>query len=240
MQVGVRHGCVLSPYLYALFTCLVFDEIAQRTSLAWATAFLTLFADSHLAWEISSVEDLHFFLHCLQTTFRVFQDFGMSVNPSKSQLVVKLRGNAARRWLRRHQHRTPQGLFLEVGTPHLPIRIPLVRRMQYLGIIASYDGFELQTCLHRQRAALANKHRLARVMHYRQLSLSQRVRVYVACVRSSLLYGQHATVVTPAVLRKLEQFDARSLRAIGKSPSHVTHESGVALRSRLRVDPPHM
>ncbi|CAE7946904.1 unnamed protein product [Symbiodinium sp. KB8] len=50
-------GCTLSPYLFALFTCHLYDEIAQRTNTAWAQAALTLFADdTHLAWDIHSTE----------------------------------------------------------------------------------------------------------------------------------------------------------------------------------------
>jgi len=240
MRIGIRQGCVLSPYLYALFTCIIFDEIARRTDSAWAATALTLFADdSHVAWTIDSVEDLRFLMHSIQVTFQVFKEFGMVVHPGKSQLVIKLRGSAATRWLRKHTHRTEQGRLIEVGEPHRSIRLPRVHSMQYLGIVASYSSFELQTCAHRIKAAIINKHRLTRVLHNRQLTILQRARVYVACVRSSLLYGQHATGATSAVLHKLEQFDSRALRAIARSPAHITKEKTVDVRARLRVDPPH-
>ncbi|CAE6945369.1 unnamed protein product [Symbiodinium sp. CCMP2592] len=41
----VRQGCTLSPFLFALFTCLVYDTLAERTNAAWASYALTLFAD---------------------------------------------------------------------------------------------------------------------------------------------------------------------------------------------------
>ena len=72
-----------------------------------------------------------------------------------------------------------------------------------------------------------------RTLHSRILSLKYRVRLYVACVRSSMLFGQHAVGLTAAVCYKLETADARALRAIAKSPSFITHEATSKLRARL-------
>ena len=150
MQKGVRQGCTLSPCLYAIFSCLLYDILAERTCPQWAAKAVTLFVDdSHLAWDISSVADLQFVKHCIQQTFQVFREHGMSVHPEESQIVLRIRGRAAAKWIKQRQHRTPTGKVLDLGTPHVPIRIPVVCRMVYLGIVVSYGAFEQQTCLHR-------------------------------------------------------------------------------------------
>ena len=96
MQKGVRQGCALSPYLYALFSCLIYDTLAERTNPEWAARAITLFADdTHIAWTITSVRDLQFVMTCIQHTFQVFRDFGMRVHPENSQIIVKVRGSAA-------------------------------------------------------------------------------------------------------------------------------------------------
>ncbi|CAE7035064.1 unnamed protein product [Symbiodinium sp. CCMP2592] len=239
LQVGVRQGCALSPLLYALYTAWLFERIASETSAHWAQHFLTIFADDkHLAWEVTSIEELQFVCKCVQVTYRLLQDSGMQVNPEKSKIVVALRGSAAARWLRKHTQRTPEGTFLDLGTPHQPLRILQVSQIVYLGVVASYTGFEMQTFKHRQRAAAQNRQRLLKLFHSRVLSQGQRVRLYRACVVSSLLYGLHAVGITAPVLRALEATDARALRALVRSPAHLYHETTDSIRARLKVPSP--
>ena len=90
----------------------------------------------------------------------------------------------------------------------------------------------MQTFLSRQQAASSNRARLAKLLHS--------VSLYMSCVRSSLIFGLHATGLTDAVLRKLSATDSRHLRAIARSPAHITHESTAELRRRLRVVSPEM
>ena len=118
---------------------MLYLEIAAGTSVEWASKAATLFADdTHLAWDVSAEADLHFVAHCVQRTFAVLQKYGMKVNPEKSQLAVQIRGAAAKRWLRKHVQRTAKGWVVDLGSPHGPLRIPRVRQMVYLGIVASY------------------------------------------------------------------------------------------------------
>ena len=65
-----------------------------------------------------------------------------------------------------------------------------------------------------------------------------RVRLHIACVRSTLLYDIHAVGAPVEVLRKLDAFDARSLRSIVQSHAHMTHESTTSLRKNIGVTSP--
>ena len=238
MKTGIRQGCALSPCRKSILTAWLHHKLALRTSGEWAQACATLFADdTHLQRRIDTLSDLEFCCHCIRETFAVFREAGMQVNSSKSAVVISLKGNAAKVWLRRHQQVTASGKWISVGVPHSPLLLPHAQKL-YLGIVAPYHSFEMQTFQHRLQAARANKHRLVKVLHASGLSLKYRVRLYSACIRSSLTYSLHAVGYTHAVLHKLDQADARFLRAVAKSPSHLTHESTVALHKRLHIASP--
>ena len=200
MEVGVRQGCALSPLLYTLYTVHLMERIAARTSTEWVRAFFTAFADDkHLAWRIETVADLSFLCHCVRVTIELLASDGMQVNYDKSKLVLALRGSAAARWTRKHSRKTPDGPLVNLGTPHSPIWVPRVGSFVYLGVVASFQGFEMQTLRHRLQAAAQNKHRLLKVLHNKVLTVHERVRLYCACVRSALLY---VACTSPDTLRQ--------------------------------------
>ena len=239
MERGVRQGCAISPLLYSLFTAWLLAELKGRTSDCWVDNLVTCFADdTHLAWDIEQPSDLDFVCRSLRATFQLLKECNMVVNSDKSSVILGLRGNHAKRWIRTHIVARAGKRCLNFGIPGDPLCIPMVDSFVYLGVVVSYRQFEQQTLQHRIQAASANRARLNKVLHSKQLAVRRRVCLYVSCVRSSLMYGLHAVGLTESVLRKLESVDARHLRSVARSPVHLTHESNTALRKRLKVASP--
>ena len=240
MRRGVRQGCTLAPVLFAIFSCYLADQIGIKTNYRWMQEHLTLYADdTHASWAIRSADDLHFLENCVLAIHDVFQFHGMMVNPPKSSIIMAMHGKLCRQWQRSKVHKTAKGSFLYVGAAQLQLRIPIHDSMVYLGIVASYGQFETQTMQHRLQVARGSRMRLVRILHSnRHLSIKQRVEMYIACVRSSSIYGIAAVGVTPACLNRLRSFEQKHIRAIARSPVHLTKESTHSLYARLHIQEP--
>ena len=92
---------------------------------------------------------------------------------------------------------------------------------------------------HRLRMASCSRQRLIRVLHSgRHLSIKQRLEMYMACVRSSAIYGLPAVGFTTASLNLLRTFEQKHIRAIAKSPVHLTRETTSELYLRLGIKEP--
>ena len=236
LQVGIRQGCSLSPLLFSLFTCWLCDLLDERICAQWSQQHLTIFADDNLAqWCVQQEADLSQACVQIPVLFALLAEVGMAVNPSKSGMLVRLRGTGAHNWLRQHTRHTKHGTVLNVGTPSQPLEIPIVKCLTYLGVRLSYHSLEAQTCQWRICAAQTVRQRLLKLLHAAGLRRKLRLKLYCACVRSSLVYGQHAVGYNAETLRKLEACDARWVRAIARSPAHLTKESNRELRQRLKL-----
>ena len=165
MARGVRQGCALSPLLYSIYSAWLCDQLVEGTNEEWASKLATLFADdSHVAFEIEHQDDLGFVLHAVRRLFELFRRTGMSVNPSKSSVVISLKGSAAKRWIRLHTCVVDGKPAINFGFPGQPLLAPTAPSMVYLGVVASYGRFEVATFQHRLKAAIHNKQRLQRIL----------------------------------------------------------------------------
>ena len=118
---------------------------------------------------------------------------------------------------------------LVIGLGKGELRIPVKTSMTYLGICVSYGNFEQETLSARLKVAQATRCRLSKVLSaHRYLTQQQRIHLYVLCVRSAALYG----------LRKLQIFEVKHVRAIVRSPVHLTRETTVHLYKRLKLRMP--
>ena len=239
MENGVSQGCTLAPLIWALYSVYLIHQLELRLHSTWPREALTLYADdTHCAWELNSLADLKFFIRSTVLLLSVYQQFGMKINPEKSALMIRLVGTHGSKWVRRHTlciDNKPLFLFShDLQTFHIPI----VKQAKYLGVVISYQGFESASLKHRLQSAGLARQRLTRVLHTsRYISTRQRLVIYSACVRTVLLYGLIHLQLSEKDLLALHRRDIKFIRAIAKSPVHITRESTTDLLARLHYKP---
>ena len=108
-------------------------------------------------------------------------------------------------------------------------------------LLVELRGSEAERWFRKRRFKLPKKHhqRLRRILQGKGgLLLSQRVRLWRICVQTSQMYGLDVIGVTEPTLKSLHTQSLVHLRAIAKSPRHITRESDRALLDRLGLQSP--
>ena len=161
----------------------------------------------------------------------LFKSLHLQVNEDKSHLLVELRGSEAERWFRKRRFKLPNGDKAIRYNLFTKAQLTIKASFTYLGVVLSYHSFESQTMEYRLAQAKKHHQRRRILQGKGGLSLSQRVRLWRICVQTSQMHGLDVIGVTESTLKSFAPLV--HLRAIAKSPRHITRESDRALLDRL-------
>ena len=237
---GVRQGCVLSPALWALFTAYFIPRLEAKTRPGWPQQALTLYADDHLfRWTFTTAAQLRELKHDIQAIFETLRELGMQPNPAKSSLILRIAGKEAANWKRKAISVTKNGARVLRYGGQLADVIPIVPRYTYLGVVLSFEHFELDTMRHRLSQASAHHGRLRRMIHaYKSLTAKQRFELWRTCIQSAQLYGLEAVGVNASGLRLLHIQTIKHLRGIFRTPRHLALPSDTSFMEHFHITDP--
>ena len=221
---GLKQGCKIAPCLWVWYTMALFDTLAQRLTENWVRDTPTLFADDCWAsWLIKSTGDLQRALRELQILLCTLEDYKMRINFTKTAILVKLVGKQAAQALHEHTcfRRGTRHLIVVVnGTvQHVPIKL----EHEYLGSKVSYHNPKDGNLDHRLQVGQLRYQAIRRVLTGKHVVAPlHRVRLWSACVLTSMSYSLAAVGFTSKGLQKWETRATKHVRAILRKPAHLT------------------
>ena len=120
--------------------------------------------------------------------------------------------------------------------PGTPLKIPVVQSCRYLGAQLAYARCAERTLHHNMQVAQQRFNSMRKFLTGRhKLVLTQRVRLWKACILPMLTSTLEVVGVAAADAPRISTFVQKQLRAIARSPAHLTHETNEALHARLAV-----
>ena len=242
---GVRQGCKASPLEWTIFLVVLMHRldsaIPDAQQFAWVQKHLLTYADDLLArWILHSTFDFENALSQIGIVLDVLDALGMTVNLTKSVVLLRLSGRHTQMVRKKHLKMQAGQLCIVVPrTNGPPTLLPLVSQHVYLGIKISYYRFEDYTVSYRLQIGRAAFLRLRPwLLKRHDFPLSMRLNLWQTCVRTACLHGLQATGLTnPGLLRLHRQF-AADIRRIAHSPCFITHESTADLFVRVQLPLP--
>ena len=125
----------------------------------------------------------------------------------------------------------PTNIFAKNG-----LTIPWVNSVPYLGIVLSFENPENLTVDNNLMKAKSRYMQLRKLLTGRSsLSRQHRIELWTTCIVPIALCGLEVTGITDKGASQLRALLIRQLRAIARSPAHLTHESTSALQALLSL-----
>ena len=234
---GIRQGSKDGPILWTLCMHLVLTDLAARYSYQWIHEHVIIYADDvHLRWRTSQLADGLTALSDLDHILRVFRMYGFSINLDKSVVLFRAVGKGAHRLTKRWIVRTKDGPFLTM--PDSSIRLPMVSKTAYLGVIIGYRAWEMDTVARRAQAAHMCFSTLRKWLTAQCVPQGIRFRLYHQCIVPTLMYGIHEMGITQKSFCKIISIINVHFRRMIRAPVHLTHESTQDMFCRLNQPSP--
>jgi len=232
---GVRQGCSLSPLIWACYTCYVTTRLANFIDLA----DLQIFADDFLWSRIFRTRSQFFeTLDRIPSLMQQLKSLGLTINVNKTAVLIRMARPEGKSLLKQHVCTTPTGRYLCFLGGEL-LRIPIKHSHEYLGCVISLFDFEAFTVRHRISTAKNQFSRLRSVLtSTRCLGLKRRAQIWKTCIWSTLLYGWTCCGCSGYMLSQVVGLVNTQLRAIARSPRHITHTTNEEVYRMLGIEPP--
>ncbi|CAE7689312.1 Pol [Symbiodinium sp. CCMP2456] len=138
---GIKQGCVIAPYLWNFFTIAFLTLLRNQRDLEWIRRVLSLFADDVWgAWLITSTRDFEAALDDVSLILATLENLCMTINYSKTAILLKLTGKEARQLRRDHTIMKAGQLHLKLTINGRECTIPIKDQHEYLGTVVTYTN----------------------------------------------------------------------------------------------------
>ncbi|CAE7196500.1 pol [Symbiodinium sp. CCMP2592] len=235
-STGIRQGCKLSPTLWCCLYTYVLHVLDQQLGAEWSLEHLLGFADdTHLRWEFQDREGLLKARVEAGRALSILEDLGFCISRDKTVCLLKAEGVQVPHLMRKitRKRLQPKGTLLVLDERWT---LPLKRDHIYLGAVISYGNYEMLNAQHRRHAGQAAFSRMrTTLMSHRALSLDKRLHLWRTIVLPATLYSLSSSGYTRKSFDLIGVVMVRQIRAIARSPRHLTEESGLHLLQRLRL-----
>ena len=239
-QNGIKQGCKAAPYLWSFFSIAIMQRLVDCRSQEWLQRVCTLFADDRWTnWVITCEQDLRQAIRDIELVLQVLEDFCLEVNYRKTAVMLRLEGPQTRALLREFTYEQAGAEYLNVTVHGSHRGVPIKAQHEYLGSTVGYHRRHNLNVAKRAASAHVKYLDIKKALNGRHLlSISHRLRLWQACIYTSVMYSVPVVGVTNKGNSQLYKLTTKHLRALTGQPAHISHCPNRTIWDRSALKPP--
>ena len=238
---GVRQGCKAAPWLWNCVTLLLLHDLSGHVDATWLCEHLNLYADDGQAGDTFTSEgELQLLLRRFGWILHFFQEYGLTINESKSMVLLTMGGSNGRK-RRSSLTSCKNGTeWIKIEGPSQSYTIPVAKSAKYLGAVVSYQPNMAElTARHRISVANIAFTRLSKWLTGKKgLKFQDRFRLWNTCIFSVLTYGVFPVGLNFKCIQMLQTTISVMLRRVFHSHAFYTGLSNHAVFLKYGVPLP--